>query len=427
MIAIIGAGPAGLSCAITLQKLGIDARVWEKESRPGGLMRTEKIGPFQFDYAGHLLHFRDPKIEKWLQEFAPPEELLRIKRRSFIYSNNVLTPYPFQVHTRGLPRKVVLECLLGFLKTKIIPAKTPANFKQWVLANLGPGFAKHFLFPFNRKFWKTPLEQLDSEWAEWSVPRPSAKDVILGALGWNKADFGYNAWFSYPKSGGMEKIAGLLASRVENISLNREILSVHLKDMKILLANGEEMGYDGLVSTMPLKELIKRLQGAPGSINELGSGLRHLGVLCVNLGVIGPQITPAHWIYYPEDRFVFYRAGFYSNFSDAPSEFQSVVLEITYLPGKSEAELKSLADKAVDQFKQSGLLGREHTIEYAGVINIPCAYAVYDEARKKSLPAILKFLEQNAIHSIGRYGSWEYSSIEDALREGKEAAEKIAG
>lgn len=37
-VAIVGAGPAGLSCAHTLSKEGVDVTIYEKESRGGGLM-----------------------------------------------------------------------------------------------------------------------------------------------------------------------------------------------------------------------------------------------------------------------------------------------------------------------------------------------------------------------------------------------------
>src|SRR5258706_14083939 len=37
-VAIVGAGPAGLSCAHALSREGIDVTIYEKESKGGGLM-----------------------------------------------------------------------------------------------------------------------------------------------------------------------------------------------------------------------------------------------------------------------------------------------------------------------------------------------------------------------------------------------------
>ena len=47
------------------------------------------------------------------------------------------------------------------------------------------------------------------------------------------------------------------------------------------------------------------------------------------------------------------------------------------------------------------------------------------EHRRRVLPHIHGELEKFGIHSIGRYGSWEYSTMEDALRQGRETARKL--
>ncbi len=427
MIVIIGAGPAGLSCAVRLKELGKDAAIFEKESRPGGLIRTEKFGAYQFDYGGHLLHFRRPEMEKWVKGLMGKDRLIRIKRKSFVFSSRVLTPYPFQVNTFGLPAEVIRDCLLGFIEVNCLagPAKTK-NFHDWILAHFGEGFARHFLFPFNRKFWRIPLTELDSEWAEWSVPRPAIKDVVEGALGLTREDYGYNAWFHYPRKGGVETLARSLAEQLQKISLNRAIISLNLKNRKILLDNGEEIVYHKLVSTMPLRELINKAKDMPAKLKTAGQGLRHISVLCINLGIKGPPLSPAHWIYFPEDRFMFYRAGFYGNFSDKPSEYQSVVLEFTYLPDQEPLDEQTLIKQAIKDFKKTGLLTDAHEIEYTGAMKIPCAYVIFDRRRKQVLPGMLKYLEDHGVYSIGRYGGWTYSTIEDALKEGMETAEKLA-
>lgn len=423
---IIGAGPAGLSCGMHMKELGIPFQIFEKESRVGGLLRTERFGNYSFDYGGHLLHFRSADMEDLVKNLIGENNLVHIKRRAFIFYNQVMTPYPFQVNTFGLPREVVRDCLLGFFDVKLKSSHIKIeNFRDWILYHFGAGFAHHFFFPFNEKFWKIPLAELDSEWAEWSIPKTTIKDVVDGALGLNVQDFGYNVYFYYPKEGGVETLAKSLARGLEKIILNRAIIALNLKDRKILLDNGEDMEYNNLVSTMPLKDLLLRIKDCPEEIKIAGEGLRYLSVLCVNLGIKGPSITPSHWIYFPEDRFIFYRAGFYSNFLDRTSESQSVVLELTYLPEQEPLNEKDYIKRAIEDFRKSGLLKDEHKIEYSGTMKIPCGYVIYDKHRKNVLPSILRFLEDNGIYSIGRYGRWGYSTIEDSLRDGRETAKKL--
>ena len=69
----------------------------------------------------------------------------------------------------------------------------------------------------------------------------------------------------------------------------------------------------------------------------------------------------------------------------------------------------------------------QDAIAVADTVDIPYAYVIYDEERKKSLPTIVNYLRQHDVFSIGRYGSWAYMSMEDTLLQGKEVAEAIHG
>ena len=184
MILIVGAGLAGLSAAYHLR--GLRYKLLEREREVGGLCRSYVKDGFTFDYTGHLLHFRQTAI-KALVESLLPGQLQRHARKSYVFSHDTYTEYPFQVNTHGLPPEVVRECLLGFIATLSDPASKPPaegrSFKQWIVESLGEGIAKHFMVPFNEKLWQVPLDELTSDWVSWLVPKPDVKDVVSGALG----------------------------------------------------------------------------------------------------------------------------------------------------------------------------------------------------------------------------------------------------
>ena len=81
-VLILGGGLAGLSTAYHLR------RPWllvEKESRVGGLVRTETMhGGFRFDPTGHWLHLRDAGMKALVHERLLPDGLSpwRGERRS---------------------------------------------------------------------------------------------------------------------------------------------------------------------------------------------------------------------------------------------------------------------------------------------------------------------------------------------------------
>jgi protoporphyrinogen oxidase len=352
-------------------------------------------------------------------------------RRANIFSKGVLTDYPFQANTYGLPGPVVRDCIAGFMEALLAAERDPEqpeNFKDWILYNFGPGIARHFMFPFNRKLWRVPLNQITTEWVSWSVPRPALRDVVDGALGIQDKNFGYNAAFLYPRQGGIEILAQALARRVKGLELNQEVVELHPKKRTLLLSSGEEVRYRRLISTMPLSELFLRLKSGPRQLRDAARRLRYLSVLCVNMGVKGKRVSQSHWIYFPEEKFEFYRAGFYSNLAgqkgleESKAMRQSLVLEITRRPGRLEGSEEELALRALRDFASAGFLSQGIELEYLGWLKIPFAYVIYDSFRAKWVPRLLKYLQEQDIFSIGRYGRWEYSTMEDALRQGRDAA-----
>lgn len=71
-IAIIGAGIAGLSCAVRLKSLGHQVEVFEKGRGPAGRMSTKRGDDWTADHGAQYFTARDPlfikQVEQWLAE-----------------------------------------------------------------------------------------------------------------------------------------------------------------------------------------------------------------------------------------------------------------------------------------------------------------------------------------------------------------------
>lgn len=430
-ILIVGAGLAGLSAAFHLGDR--EYRVLEKEARPGGLCRTEQSGAYRFDYGGHLLHLRGDDIRGLVRELMG-DRLKLHQRQSAIFSSRTLTPYPFQANTFGLPPTVVRDCLLGFIEAMIAESghqSAPDNFHDWVLTTFGEGLARHFFFPFNQKFFKLDLHEVSTDWVSWSIPRPRLREVVNGALGIQEARFGYNAEFFYPAKGGIEEVVKALAARLRRpVETGVELLEVVPAEKRAVLSTGEEVRYERLISSAPLDLFLARLRGSPPEITEAASRLRFLSVFCVNLGIEGPPLTDQHWIYVPGPEYSFHRIGVYSNFMDHGPGKNSLYLELT-IPGPAAGaegpELKEKAESAVREVGSFPIfeLGRRR-MEVMETMLIPRGYVIYDAYRRDRLPGLLSYLRASGIEPIGRYGRWEYSTMEDALRQGREVAEQYS-
>jgi len=434
MIVIVGAGLAGLSTAYHLS--GLPYRIYEREQDVGGLCRSYRKDGFTFDYTGHLLHFRQAEI-KALVERLLAGRLQQHGRKSFIYSHQTYTEYPFQVNTFGLPPEVIRECLMGFIATLTQPVASIApkdrSFKQWILDNLGDGMAKHFMVPFNEKLWQVSLDELTSDWVSWLVPKPELKDVINGALGIKDKAFGYNPSFLYPANDGIRVLPESFLSGIDQVERDCELIEVDTKRRRALFHDrrrGESRTehYESLVSTIPVPELVRRCPDFPQRLKEAAAGLRWVSVYNVNLGVSREQVSDKHWIYFPESGYPFYRVGFPMNFSPSlgRSGCSSMYVEISHRPAEQRAP-EQLIEQARSGLEQAGILRPDDDLVVADVKDLRYAYVYFDRHRAKAIPAILAELERRGIHSIGRYGRWEHTSMEDAIGQGKRLAEQLRG
>lgn len=428
MIHIVGAGLAGLSTAYHLK--GLPYRLHEKETEVGGLCRSYTKDGFTFDMTGHLLHFRQPDI-KALVEALLAGRLTKHGRRSYIYSHRTYTEYPFQVNTHGLPPEVVRDCLLGFIATLTAQqdAAGERSLQQWILANLGEGIAKHFMVPFNEKLWQVRLDELTADWVSWLVPKPDIKDVVNGALGIKDRAFGYNPSFLYPVQGGIKALPDAFLPFVENLALGEELVEIHTGRRRALFRNRQgyrEESYESLVSTMPVTELVKRCIDLPPAVRDAAAALRWVSVYSVNLGIDRAGITDKHWIYFPEPEYPFYRAGFPMNFSPELGRpgCSSLYVEISHQPAVRIPEAELLGQVRLG-LERAGILRATDTCIVQDVKDIHYAYVLFDRHRARALPEILRELERRGIHSIGRYGRWEHTSMEDAISQGRQIAARL--
>jgi protoporphyrinogen oxidase len=432
MIIIVGAGLAGLSTAYHLS--GVPYRLYEREQEVGGLCRSYQKDGFTFDYTGHLLHFRQPEIKALVEQLLDGK-LQKHARKSFIYSHRTYTEYPFQVNTFGLPPEVVRECLLGFIETLTKPAVSSLpvqrSFKDWILDNLGEGMAKHFMVPFNEKLWKVPLDELTSDWVSWLVPKPELKDVVNGALGIKDKAFGYNPSFLYPASNGIKVLPESFLPGIHGVKNGMELMEVDTKRRRAVFRRRDdgqacEEFYESLVSTIPIPELLKRCLDFPQHLKEAAESLRWVSVSNVNLAVSREQVSDKHWLYFPEPAYPFYRVGFPMNFSPAlgRSGCSSMYVELSHRPTERLSD-DELIGRSRLGLEQAGILKPDDELVVADVKDLHYAYVYFDQHRARAVPAIVAELERRGIYSIGRYGRWEHTSMEDAIGQGRRLAEQL--
>ena len=420
---IIGAGLTGLSAAY---HLGKEYAIYEKEETPGGLCRTKRKDGFSFDYSGHLIHLRDG-YAKMLVPSLLGSNLREYQRKAYIHFQSRRVPFPFQANLSILPEEINKECLIEFINSYCRrQQKGVESFEDWIVAFLGKGMAAHFFVPYNTKLYGTDLQEMTPEWCDLFVPKPSLEDVVNGAIGEQKKEFGYNATFLYPERGGIQSLVSGFVDNVSNLRMNTAIKKVLWKENLVIDVHGNIIGYENLISTMPLTNLLDSLEPTPDELSAAGSSLRYRSVQCLNIGLKREDQCDYHWAYFPGQDSVFYRVGFIHNFSpnSVPEECSAYYVEIATEPDCVIDE-ESLFKRAVKDLIRVNILTEADEIMVKCYLPIHCAYVVYNRERPAALKKIKRFLNENSIYSVGRYGEWKYSSMETAILDGKAIAEKL--
>jgi protoporphyrinogen oxidase len=424
-VVIIGGGLAGVSAGFHLAEY--DPVLIEKEEAIGGLCRSFTQDGFTFDCTGHLIHLKNAYTKELIARILP-EAFAAHERRAAIYSKSTITPYPFQANTHGLPPEVVKECIVGFVESMQAGSNgAPKNFHDFVQRTFGAGIAKHFMLPYNEKFWKRDLRTITSDWVSWSIPKPTLEEVVNGALGLTNKGMGYNPKFIYPKRGGIDCLPQAFSRDIRDVRMNECVEYIDPKRKYVRMQSGMEEPYDVLISTLPLPIAYGILKDTPDSFVHAAKKLEAISVLNINLGINRPNIHDQHWVYFPEHQYIFSRVGFPMNFSKSagPEGASSAYIEITHSPSEN-MNVDEMTARSIEDLKRCGILEDRDEILTRHVIDIKYAYVVFDDHRQAHVQNLIDYLESRDIYTAGRYGQWDYYSMEDSILSGKKAADAIA-
>lgn len=261
-ILIIGSGPTGLGAAYHLEACGFhDWLLIEASSYPGGLATSfVDDNGFTWDIGGHVQFSHYQYFDKAMISFLGEDGWLHHQRESWVWIRDRFVPYPFQNNIHHLPPEVLDKCIQGLLDIYANPASKPANFQDWIYATFGSGLADTFMVPYNLKVWAHPLDLMNTEWVGERVSVVNLGRILKNLI-YNQDDlcWGPNNTFQFPKRGGTGAIWKACAKQLPSnkIHTNTNVVHVDLKAKTCTSDSGFSFNYEHLISTMPLRELIK--------------------------------------------------------------------------------------------------------------------------------------------------------------------------
>lgn len=403
---VIGAGISGLSAG---QALDREFVVLEKNAEAGGLSGQYRAGGFAFDHGGHYFHFQDKTGIK--EHVSRYHAFQAYQRDSKIFLQERFIPYSLQYHLAYLPARLRDPILAEILNGRGEPQ---ADLKKFLLANFGKRFFSLFFEPYLLKFYGRPLSGLIAGMDKGSIPVPRLEEVLAGARGKQRFSEGYNPVFYYPVRSAQGFMQEYSRPLLDRIRFCEKVMRIEPRQKKLFTTAGAYR-YENLISTMPLKELLGIITPPPPFPRQQ---LQNISTLVIN-AVLSRRRRRFHWLYLPEKRFPFYRVGYYPG-----SGTVAVYLEKT-IDGEAALDGPQLFRDMVFTLRRIGMVDRESEILFHDLKKIPVSYVVFDRNWPRLVPAILADLLRQGIHSIGRYGSWNYSSMADDIQMALETAARI--
>lgn len=435
-VLILGAGPTGLGVAHRLEELGEhDWTIVEAEPGPGGLAASVVDGRgFTWDLGGHVQFSHYETFDDYMDRALGADGWLRHQRESWIWIRGRFVPYPFQYNLHRLPAEERWECVRGLLHVARSPSPRVDTFADWVLATFGAGVARVFLRPYNLKVWAHPLETLSAHWVGDRVAVPPLEKVLEGVcLGRDQVSWGPNSTFRFPRRGGTGAIWAALAALLpaDRQRYSTRVTAVDARARRVSCESGESLGYEHLVSTIPLDTLVVLLRA--GGLSEWAPHLLYSTTHVVGVGMEGTP--PEHlrtkcWMYFPEADCPFYRVTVFSNYSPEntprPGRTWSLMAEVSESRHKPVAR-RSLADDVLAGFRATGLIRDREVVLSVWSRSLPRGYPVPSLDRDRALRALLPALEREQIYSRGRFGAWKYevSNQDHSFMQGWECATRL--
>lgn len=443
-IAVIGAGPAGITAAYQISKQIPSGRinkldVYEMSSAPGGLAKSFSIWNQTVDMGPHRFFSHDKRVNLlWLE--VAGKDYRMVNRQTRIYYKGKFFDYPLKP-VNALINLGIFEaarCMLSYFREKIIPTRDTGTFESWVTRRFGKRLFQIFFKTYSEKLWGIKCTQLDSDFAAQRIKRLSLYEAVKNAL-LKKTRTVHKTLvdqFAYPVTGSGSiywKMAHAVVSNGGQMHFNtsvRKVITTAGQVNAIELEDGTVHSYDRIISTMPLNLLVTRLPEVPETVVSLANNLKFRNTILVYLKVDDPALFPDQWLYIHSNDL---QMGRMTNFRNWIPELygseQSSILCLEYwcyfedpFWGESDDYLINLAKKEV---LFTGLT-RDAKISAGHVVRIPRCYPVYFSNYKQVLKPVQDYLSSiKNLYVIGRYGAYKYNNQDHSIIMGILAAENI--
>jgi protoporphyrinogen oxidase len=450
-IIIIGAGPAGLSAAYELRRLGAPALILEAGAEMGGLARTVSHRGYRFDIGGHRFFSKLPEANALWRELLG-DAFLERPRLSRIHYRGHFFDYPLSPMNalRGLGPLESLRVIASYARSHLLPPAGPErSFEDWVSRRFGRRLFEIFFKTYTEKVWGIPCGEISADWAAQRIRDLSLSKALLNAFTGRNGGAGKTLSttlidrFHYPPLGPgqmWERMAeAVIASGGEVVSRLRVGTLCHRRGRVDCVhgrgPDGERVEIAGahFISSMALRDLVVALDPPPPDrVLRAAHALRYRDFLSVVLILDRAEVFPDNWIYIHAPEVKLGRIQNYKNWSPRMvPDPGTTALGLEYFLWDSDPEWNwpnaRLIELGVRECAALGLI-RPGEVTDGTVVRAEMAYPVYDHEYQDHVRTIRDYLAGfENLQTIGRNGLHRYNNMDHSMLTGLYAAGNALG
>jgi protoporphyrinogen oxidase len=441
-VAIIGAGPAGLTAAYLLSKNNVPVTVLEADPvYVGGISRTATYKGFHFDIGGHRFFSKSKEVNDFWSEILP-DDMLDRPRSSRIFYNGKFFAYPLRAFEALIKLGVVrsILCVLSYFKARMFPVKNPRNFEDWVTNQFGKRLFNTFFKTYTEKVWGMSCKEISADWAAQRIKGLSLGSAIKNALLPAKQSSDSSKviktlinCFKYPRKGpGMmwEACAEKTRAMGGQIEMDSKVVGLDYdaasESWTVSFKNpqGEmrTLEAEHVISSAPMRELVRGIRPpVSDAARTAADSLKYRDFLTVMLIVKNRDAFHDNWIYIHDPNV---KVGRIQNFRSWSPEMvpdaDKACYGLEYFcfehDGVWDAKDDDLIKLAEQELLQIGLAKSGDVLD-GTVVRQKKAYPVYDDDYATHVDTIREELETGYpnLHLVGRNGMHKYNNQDHAM------------
>lgn len=440
-IVIIGAGPAGLTAALELQRAGHQqVTVLEATTDIGGLSKTVVHRGNRIDIGGHRFFSKSDWVMDWWRDQLPiaapptapsgdvavrlayqgrdrllgharltahesdPDVMLVRQRLSRILFGGQFFDYPLRPGLDAL-RKLGLGRSLAFgasyMHAMLRPIHPERSLEDFFINRFGRRLYRQFFKDYTEKVWGRACHEISAEWGAQRVKSLSVLKMLqhaaARAAGRQPSSQATSLieHFLYPKLGPgqlweraaqrFEQGGGRLLREAPVVRIHRDGPRVTGVVVRRPDGQSESLDAEHVISSMPVRELCRALAPhLPEEAMAIGGRLEYRDFITV--GVLYKRLAPAagvpdNWIYVQEPGVKVGRLQIFNNWSPYMVADPGTVWVGLEFFARDDDSLWAMSDEALKVLavREMAQIGMAHEADAldATVIRMPKAYPGY--------------------------------------------------